>query len=125
MLMLLVKYLVTSWKDICHVKITQDRLDLQSNAIALPCFMALSSAQNRFCLDFSWYAGGDGHFILSVTLGATYIPDIIDFLEDGKIYWERLLLLCDLYSDKYGTLFLPERGRLKKRIFFWNALVSV
>ena len=74
--------------------ITLDRLDLQSSYFALPCSMALSSAQNRLCLAFFWYAGGDGYFILSVTLGATYIPDIIDFLEDGKIWWEPLL--CDL-----------------------------
>ena len=55
-----------------------DRLGLQSNAFALSCSMALSSAQYRLGLSFSCHVGRDEHYIQCATLSVTYTPAITD-----------------------------------------------
>ena len=75
-------------------KIAQDTFGLQSNAFALPCSMALSSAQDRlgFLLLPSWKMG-------RVRLSVTYTT-----ASNYKRWWNLgvgLILHCDLYSGKY------------------------
>ena len=66
-------------------KIVQVRRGMQSNAFALACSMAFSSAQDRSAvwlsllttdLAFSWYVGSNGCFICGA-LGVTNTPTII------------------------------------------------
>ena len=56
-------------------------LGLQSNAFALSCSMALSSAQDRFGFTFlSSHDGRSGSIIQCMTFGMIYTPANINFV---------------------------------------------